>query len=406
MKFYNTYTKEMVDFLPSKLDITMYTCGPSSHSTQHIGNIRSHVTEDLFEKSLKYLGYNVKRAMCITDVGKLKSTGEDKMTLVIRSKNKTAKEISNENIEQFKKDCSLLNITIPKFFISASSEIEMYIKIINKLLNLGYAYHANKNIYFDTSKKEDYYKLVGKVTVEKSNDKYKRNPNDFELWIGNLKQFNIDESLLWDSPWGKGSPGWHLQCSAISIKYLGENLDLHFGSLGAIFPHHTNEIAQSEAYLGHEWCKHWIHLGYLNVNGEKMSKSLNNFIMLSDIIDQGYNPLSFKFLLMKFNYKDTVNFSYDFLNICQKEYFNIKSKIKKLKIKKEESISKEAFTYYNETFKSNINNDLNLNNLIILLNKLLGDKDINNITKLELISNWDKVLGLNLIESISTNHQQ
>ena len=394
MKIYNTYTKKLDDFLPNKKNITMYTCGPSSHTYQHIGNLRSHVTEDLFEKALNYLGYQVKRAMCITDVGKLKSTGEDKMSAAVKTSNKTATEISKENIEQFKNDCRLLNVAIPELFIPASNEIEMYIKMITKFLDDGYAYHANGNIYFDTTKKNDYFKLTGNEIIEDSKEAYKHHPNDFEIWIGNLEQFNIDDSLLWDSPWGKGSPGWHLQCSAISIKYLGEELDLHFGSLGAIFPHHTNEIAQSETYIGKEWCKFWVHLGYLNIDDKKMGKSLNNFVTLSELIEKGYNPLSYKLLLIKNNYKETVNFTYDILNTCEQEYNNIKSKINNLN--NSGDIHKEMFTKYDDMFKDYLNDNLNTNKTIELIHELLDDIKVNDLTKLELLNNWDKVLGLNL----------
>lgn len=394
MKIYNTYTKKLDDFLPNKKNITMYTCGPSSHTYQHIGNLRSHVTEDLFEKALNYLGYQVKRAMCITDVGKLKSTGEDKMSAAVKTSNKTATEISKENIEQFKNDCRLLNVAIPELFIPASNEIEMYIKMITKFLDDGYAYHANGNIYFDTTKKNDYFKLIGTEIIEDSKETYKHHPNDFEIWIGNLEQFNIDDSLLWDSPWGKGSPGWHLQCSAISIKYLGEELDLHFGSLGAIFPHHTNEIAQSETYIGKEWCKFWVHLGYLNIDDKKMGKSLNNFVTLSELIEKGYNPLSYKLLLIKNNYKETVNFTYDILNTCEQEYNNIKSKINNLN--NSGDIHNEMFTKYDDMFKDYLNDNLNTNKTIELIHELLDDVKVNDLTKLELLNNWDKVLGLNL----------
>ena len=272
MRFFNTLTKKIEEFIPNeKGKISMYTCGPTVYHYAHIGNIRTYVLEDLFEKTFRYIGYDVKRVMNITDVGHLQSdgdTGEDKMSIAAKREKKTSHEIADYYTNAFFEDCELINIKRPDVVSKATDNIESYIKMIEKLLKEEKAYISNGNIYFDTSKDETYYELSGRNAdelmvavredIEEDNDK--KNPFDFGLWFTNSKFSN--QELQWDSPWGRGYPGWHIECSAIAIKNLGEHLDIHMGAEDAIFPHHTNEIAQSEAYLGHKWCNYWVHLSF------------------------------------------------------------------------------------------------------------------------------------------------
>ena len=274
MYLYNTKTKKIEEFIPWNKDkVTMYTCGPTVYHYAHIGNLRSYIMEDILEKTLNYIGYNVKRCMNITDVGHLSSdadTGDDKMVKSAIKEHKTVLEIAKFYTDAFFKDLEALNIKRPEIVSFATDNINEYIKIVQKLLDEGYAYSAGGNIYFDTSRLDKYYvltnqesdDLIGGVrdTVEVDNNK--KNKADFVLWF--TKSKFEDQELKWDSPFGVGYPGWHIECSGISLKYLGEYLDIHCGGVDNIFPHHTNEIAQSESYIGHEWCKYWVHCEHFN----------------------------------------------------------------------------------------------------------------------------------------------
>lgn len=406
MKLYNTLTKKVEEFIPNEEGIIrMYTCGPTVYHYQHLGNMRTYITEDVFEKTFKYLGYNVKRVMNITDVGHLKSdgdTGEDKMAIAMEREHKSSKEIADFYTEEFKKDCKLANVRWPGTVVNATSEIDMYIKIITKLLDTGYAYKANGNIYFDTSKDKTYYELSGKKEEdlivasrdEVEEDTFKKNKADFVLWFTNSKFGN--QELQWDSPFGRGFPGWHIECSGISIKYLGEHLDIHFGAEDAIFPHHTNEIAQSESYLGHKWCNYWVHLSWLLTGGIKMSKSLGHVLTISTLKEEGYNPLSYRYFLLGTYYHKQVNFTYELLDQAENAYLKLKKKTSSLV--KDGELNQDVFNTYDDKFKDALSNDLGTSNALTLVYDLLKDTTVNNTTKIELIASWDTVLGLNLLE--------
>ncbi len=411
MKLYNTLTKKVEEFIPHEEGkIKMYTCGPTVYHYQHIGNLRTYITEDIFEKTFKYLGYEVKRVMNITDVGHLKSdgdTGEDKMAIAMEREHKSSKEIAEFYTNEFKKDCDLVNIKWPEIVVPATEEIDMYIKIITKLLNDGYAYESNGNIYFDTSKYSKYYELSGRnaedLIVASRNDveedTNKKNPADFVLWFTNSKFGN--QELQWDSPFGRGFPGWHIECSGISIKYLGEYLDLHFGAEDAVFPHHTNEIAQSEAYLGHKWCNCWIHLSWLLTNNIKMSKSLGHILTVSKLKEEGYNPLSFRYFILNTYYHKQVNFTYELLDQAQNAYLKLLNKISL--IEETGDLEKENYEKYDNKFKEYLSNDLNTSNALSLLYELIKDENVSGATKLKLISSWDKVFSLDLLNKNDDN---
>ena len=414
MKFYNTLTKQIEEFTTHEDGIIrMYTCGPTVYHYQHLGNMRTYITEDIFEKAFKYLGYDVKRVMNITDVGHLKSdadTGEDKMVIAMEREHKSSHEIAKFYTEEFKKDCDLVNVKWPETVVPATGEIDFYIKIVEKLLKDGYAYESNGNIYFDTSKMNNYYELSGKkeddlIVASRDNveeDIGKKNKADFVLWFTNSKFGN--QELQWDSPFGRGFPGWHLECSGISIKYLGEYLDIHFGAEDAVFPHHTNEIAQSEAYLGHKWCNTWVHLSWLLTSGIKMSKSKGHILTVTKLKEMGYNPLAFRYFILGTYYHKQVNFTFDILEQASKSYNKMLNKISL--IKEEGTFKEEDFNHYDNLFKESLSNDLNTSNLLTLIYDLLKDNNVNGKTKIELIKSWDKVLGLNLIkkEELSEKH--
>ncbi len=406
MKFYNTLTRKIEDF--KSIDdgiVKMYTCGPTVYHYAHIGNLRTYIMEDILEKSLEYIGYKVDRVMNITDVGHLSSdadTGEDKMVKGAKRENKTVLDIAKFYTDKFKEDCDKLNIRWPSTVIPATSMIADYIKFITKLISDDYAYIAGGNVYFDTSKLEDYYQLTNHsednlleaVRSDVEVDQNKKNKTDFVLWFTKSK-FD-DQELKWDSPWGVGYPGWHIECSCISLKYLGEYLDIHCGGVDNIFPHHTNEIAQTESYVGHKWCNYWFHPQHLNTDSGKMSKSKGEFLTLSLLEQKGYNPLVYRLFCLQSHYQKQLVFSYDNLDIAKNQYDKLISKIKS--IKKDESVKDDnVIEKYQNKFKKALENNLNTANALTVLFELLKD-EVNNNTKLYLIKDFDKVLCLDLLK--------
>ncbi|HOP65748.1 MAG TPA: cysteine--tRNA ligase [Bacilli bacterium] len=412
MELYNTLTKKIEEFIPNNNEVVkMYTCGPTVYHYAHIGNLRSYVEEDILEKTLNYLGYHVKRVMNITDVGHLTSdadTGEDKMLKGAKREHKTVLEIAKMYTDAFFKDSAELNIKKPEIVIPATSCIDEYIKIIEKLLNDGYAYQAGGNIYFDTSKLKEYYVLTNNqvndmitgAREDVGEDINKKNKTDFVLWF--TKSKFLDQELKWNSPWGVGYPGWHIECSGISIKYLGEYLDIHCGGVDNIFPHHTNEIAQSESYLGHKWCNYWFHVEHLNNQAGKMSKSSGEFLTLSLLKEKGYNPLAYRLFCLQSHYRKQLMFSYEGLDSTQIAYDKLKNKTTSLTDNGE--LNNEIFNSYDTKFKEEIANDLNTANTLTLLYDLLKDDNVNDKTKKELIKSWDQVLSLDLLKKDETVH--
>lgn len=403
MKLNNTLTKKVEEFIPNEEGIVkMYTCGPTVYHYAHIGNLRTYISEDVLEKGLKFLGYKVNRMMNITDVGHLVGdgdTGEDKMLVATQREHKSAYEIADFYTKAFMKDCEKLNIRWPDNVSKATDNIDKYIEMISKLLEDGYAYISGGNVYFDTTKYDKYYELSGRnsdelmvaVREDIKDDTSKKNPFDFGLWFTNSK-FNNQE-MQWDSPWGRGYPGWHIECSGISIKYLGERLDIHCGAEDAIFPHHTNEIAQSECFLGHKWCNYWVHMGFLNDQEGKMSKSKGEFLTVSLLEEKGYNPLAYRYLCLNSYYHNALSFSYDILDGAANAYNKLLSKIKTLK-----SVGEiENTDKYMESFKNAIENDLNTSLMITTLYDVLKS-DLNDASKLYLIKEFDKVLSLDLLK--------
>ena len=407
MKIYNTLNKRVEEFIPhDEKEVKMYTCGPTVYHYAHIGNLRTYIFEDVLEKSLNFLGYNVKRVMNITDVGHLQSdadTGEDKMLMGAKREGKTVYEIADFYTKAFFADTEKLNIKKPEIISKASDNIDEYIKIINKLLDEDYAYVSGNNVYFDISKAKDYYKLSGKNEEELiigarddvTHDEMKRNPFDFALWFTKSKFDN--QEMKWDSPFGVGYPGWHIECSGISMKYLGEYLDIHCGGVDNIFPHHTNEIAQSEAYVGHKWCNYWVHGEHLNDKSGKMSKSKGEFLTLSLLESKGYNPLSYRFMCLQSHYRNQLVFSYDSLDTAGSAYEKLKSRVKSL-TPTDEVLNKEKVDEYVVSFKKELENDLNTSNALTVLFSVLKDGELNDYSKLYLVKEFDKVLSLNLIE--------
>jgi len=404
MLLYNTLTRKKEEFIPyDGKRVGFYTCGPTVYHYAHIGNMRNYIGHDILDKTLRYLGYDVTRVMNITDVGHLKSdsdSGEDKMVASAKREHKSVMDIAKFYTDAFFHDFDALNLRRPDIVSPATDNIDEYIKIISKLLEDGYAYQAGGNVYFDVSKVDDYYKLTNHKEDEMvvgvrdgvEYDNNKRNQADFALWFTKSK-FD-DQDLKWDSPFGVGYPGWHIECSGISIKYLGEHLDIHGGGVDNIFPHHTNEIAQSEAYLGHKWCNYWFHNEHLMDDSGKMSKSKGAILSVSRLIEEGYNPLAFKLMCLMSNYRKQLVFSYDILKQVEGAYNKLKNRI--LAINDIGELDTTKFGYYTDKFKKELSNDLNTANGITLIYDLLKDDSVNGHTKIEIINDFDKVFSLDL----------
>ena len=404
MKLYNTLTHNIEEFIPfNKDEVTLYTCGPTVYHYAHIGNMRNYISEDILEKTLKFLGYKVKRCMNITDVGHLTSdsdSGDDKMLKGAKREHTTVLDIAKKYTNAFKEDCQKLNIRWPDIVVPATNCIDEYIKMTESLLEKGYAYESNGNIYFDISKLDDYYALTNHKIDEMvvgvregvEEDKNKKNQGDFVLWFTKSK-FD-DQELKWNSPFGYGYPGWHIECSAISIKYLGEYLDIHCGGVDNIFPHHTNEIAQSEAYLGHKWCKYWFHTEHLNDKNGKMSKSKGEFLTVSTLEEKGYSPLIFRFMCLSSHYRKQLVFDYSILDNARESYNKLLGKVRN--IKDEGNI--ENTDEYLDKFKAALADDLNTSLALTTLYDTLKS-NLSGKSKLYLIKEFDKVLSLDLLKN-------
>lgn len=408
MKLYNSETRTIEDFKTKKPnEVSMYTCGPTVYHFAHIGNLRTYIMEDVLEKSFSYLGYKVKRVMNITDVGHLSSdgdTGEDKMLKGAIRENKSVLDIAAKYTDAFKTDCEKLKLKWPEVVVPATACIDEYINIISTLLDKGFAYKSNGNIYFDSSKLENYYRfgnqdknemVVGaRESVEE--DLGKRNQNDFVLWFTKSKFEN--HALKWDSPWGVGYPGWHIECSGISHKYLGEYLDLHCGGVDNKFPHHTNEIAQTESFVGHKWCGHWFHSEHLNTKTGKMSKSKGDFLTLSKLEEMGYSPMVYKMFCLQSHYRKQLVFSEEGLDSAKSAYEKLIKRIASLKTSGEK-VDETAFERFKNQFKLALEKDLNTSLALTVVFDVLKS-DVNDDTKIALLKDFDFVLGLNFAEVI------
>ncbi len=405
MKLYNSLTRKREDFVPNHPDIVkMYTCGPTVYHFAHIGNLRSYIMEDVLDRYLRYSGYALKRVMNITDVGHLSSDadeGEDKMLKGARREHKSVMEIAKFYTDAFFSDCEKLGIRKPDVVEPATNCIDEYIKIISRLMDTGYAYFAGGNVYFDTSKLEKYYVFndfsaedldVG-VREGVEADDNKRNKNDFVLWF--TKSKFEDQALKWDSPWGVGYPGWHIECSGISMKHLGEDLDIHCGGIDNAFPHHTNEIAQSEAFLGHKWCNYWMHVLHLNTKSGKMSKSKGEFLTVSLLEEKGYDPLAYRFFCLQSHYRKSLVFDWENMDNAQLAYNKLIARIAALK-PDAGTLDEAAFAALKQRFTDALDNDLNTSLAVTALYDVLKYKT-NDFTKLAVLADFDRVLSLDLI---------
>ena len=413
MQLYNSLTRTKEEFVPHEAGkVSMYTCGPTVYHFAHIGNLRTYIMEDILDRYLRYTGYDVTRVMNITDVGHLTSdadTGEDKMLKGAKREKKTVMEIAQFYTDKFFEDCKALNIRRPEVVEPATSCIDEFIRVIESLMEKGYAYEAGGNIYFDTSKLRQYYvfhnfeeeDLAVGVRDGVEADSNKRNKADFVLWFTKSK-FD-DQELKWNSPWGVGYPGWHIECSCISMKHLGEHLDIHCGGIDNAFPHHTNEIAQSEAFLGHKWCNYWFHVLHLNTNSGKMSKSKGEFLTVSLLTEKGYDPMVYRFFCLQSHYRKSLVFSWENMDNARLAYDKLIARIASLKAEGE--IDQTAFDEQKAAFMRVLDNDLNTSLAVTAIYDVLKAKT-NDATKLALLADFDRVLCLNLIENAEKKNAQ
>ena len=405
MQLYNSLTHTKEDFIPNEPGkVSMYTCGPTVYHFAHIGNLRTYLMEDILDRYLRYAGYNVTRVMNITDVGHLTSdadTGEDKMLKGAKREHKTVMEIAKFYTDRFFEDCEKLRIRRPEVVQPATGCIDDFIRVIQALIEKDYAYLAGGNVYFDTSKLKQYYvfhnfeedDLAVGVREGVEEDGNKRNKADFVLWFTKSK-FD-DQELKWNSPWGVGYPGWHIECSCISMKYLGEKLDIHCGGIDNAFPHHTNEIAQSEAYLGHKWCNYWFHVLHLNTTSGKMSKSSGEFLTLSLLEEKGYSPMVYRFFCLQSHYRKSLVFSYENLDNAKTAYEKLLAKIAQLS--EDGAVDEAVFAEQKANFVKALDNDLNTSLAVTAVYDVLK-APTNGTTKLALLRDFDTVLQLGLEE--------
>ena len=415
MQLYNSLSHKKEEFVPNHPDIVkMYTCGPTVYHFAHIGNLRTYIMEDVLEKYLRYQGYPVKRVMNITDVGHLSSdadTGEDKMLKGARREHKTVMEIAKYYTDAFFEDCRKLNIKTPDVVEPATNCIPEFIKLVQGLLEKGYAYLAGGNVYFDTSRLAKYYvfndhneeDLAVGVREGVEEDQNKRNKADFVLWFTKSK-FD-DQELKWESPWGLGYPGWHIECSGISMKHLGEDLDIHCGGIDNAFPHHTNEIAQSEAYLGHKWCNFWFHVLHLNTSGGKMSKSKGEFLTVSLLEQKGYRPLAYRFFCLQSHYRKALVFSYENLDNAEQAYDKLVARVAALKPQEADALDEDAMAALRREVTDALDNDLNTSLAVTAVYDVLKAKT-NDKTKVMLLKEFETVLGLGLFEEAAKRQEK
>lgn len=406
MRLYNSLTKKVTEFKPlsDTGEVKMYTCGPTVYNYAHIGNLRAYLLMDTLRRALEFNHYKVTSVMNITDVGHLTSdedSGEDKIEVAANLEHKSVTEIATYYTNIFLKDLKRLNILTPTYIVKATDHIKEMQDIISKLEKNGYTYKISDGIYFDISKFKDYGKLSNMNLDEKlagarvEINKEKRNPQDFALW----KFVQPEHIMKWDSPWGIGCPGWHIECSAMSTKYLGDHFDIHTGGVDHLTVHHENEIAQNNCSFGHPVVERWMHCEFLQVNGGKMSKSLNNCYTLDNLINKGYSPFDFRYFALQTSYRKKLNFTFDALNSAKAGLSRLKSlvlsnKDVKTKLSAEDILNLSTFE---NNFVDAINDDLNtslaLSVLWDMLKTMPKSEDVFDLT-----CKFDTVLGLDLTE--------
>lgn len=426
LHIYNTLGRKTQEFKPvessskkDKNEVRMYCCGPTVYWYQHIGNLRTYVSEDILKRVLIYDGFKVKHVINITDVGHLTSDadeGEDKLVKALKREGlpltkESMLKLADKYANVFKDDLKKLNISSPDVWAKATEHVSEMIKIVEKLQKNGYTYESGGNVYYDTSKFKDYTKLGNlnmcelKEGARTGIDENKKNPTDFVVWFTERGSKFKDHLMKWSSPWGTGWPGWHLECSAMSTKYLGEQFDIHCGGKEHIQVHHTNEIAQTEGATGkHPWVRYWVHTEWLVAKEGKMSKSKGSFYTLSDLEKEGYSPLDYRYFCLGANYRSPLTFSFEALDAAKNAFENLKKKI--IEIKKDFKVGgKESAEGHICKFEEAINNDLNIPAAVGIMWEMIKDDKISNKEKYNALLKFDKIFGLDLdkVEEVKIN---
>jgi len=412
MKIYNTLTRKIEEFSPLNPPlVTFYTCGPTVYDYTHIGHLRTYVNNDLLKRTLKYFGFQVKHVLNITDVGHLTGdddSGEDKLEKGAQKKGKDVWQVAQFYTDFFFQSINEMNIEPADILCRATDHIQDMIKLIEILQKKGFTYETKEAVYFDVTKFKNYGRLSGQKLEEKIQqareevyvDKEKKHPADFALWFKKVGRF-ANHVMSWPSPWGDGFPGWHIECSAMSIKYLGETIDIHAGGIDHIPIHHENEIAQSEAATGKPFVRYWFHNNFLKVDGAKMSKSLNNFYTIKDIKKKGVDPLSLRYLFLQSHYRQTLNFTDQSLNAADEAFKKLKEHIIILRKQSQRTILSpeklEKLNLFKRDFIEAISNDLNIPKALSILWSVIKS-NIPSLDKLDLIFDFDQVFGLKLNE--------
>lgn len=408
MRIYNTLSKTVEELKPLKEgEIGLYTCGPTVYHYAHIGNMRTYVAEDFLRRGLEYLGFKVKHVMNITDVGHLTSDadeGEDKMELGARREGKSAWDIADFYTRAFFKDFDSLNCLRPAVSCKATDHIPEMIELVRKLEANGYTYRTSDGIYYDTSKFAGYGLLTGRANLEGLKagarvemSREKRNPTDFSLW--KFSPSGEKRQMEWDSPWGKGFPGWHIECSAMSIKYLGETFDMHCGGVDHIPIHHTNEIAQAEGATGKKFVNYWVHMEFLVIgSSEKMSKSAGNFLTLNSVIEKGYSPLVYRYFCSQAHYRKQLEFSFEAIASAEKALKNLKSSIAAVREKAGGAIKPAASSPRLDEFKKALEDDMNIPKAVSVFWDTVRDSSIDPAEKMWLAGEFEKVLAFGVLE--------
>lgn len=412
MLLYNSLTRQKEEFVPLEPGkVRVYTCGPTVYNYAHIGNLRSYVFADVLRRALEYAGFEVTQVMNVTDVGHLTSDddfGEDKMEAGARREGKSIWDLARFYEGEFFKDTERLNILPPTIVARATEHIESMIRLVERLLEKGFAYETQQAIYFDVSKFEDYTKLAGQSLEEKvvaaraevQEDPEKRNPADFALWFKARGRF-ANHLMQWPSPWGSGFPGWHIECSAMSMQYLGDAIDIHTGGVDHIAVHHTNEIAQSEAVTGKQFVRYWMHGEFLIVgSGEKMAKSSGGFLTLQSVIDRGYDPLAYRFLCLTVHYRSKLNFTWESLDSAKAGHGRLKAFVELATRTGGEE--KPWMKDYQDKFRDAVLDDLNMPRAMAVMWELIREANTRQeFGVLDILFDFDRVLGLKLSEAAS-----
>lgn len=407
---YNSQSRQKELFAPiDKNNVKLYTCGMTVYDYAHIGHGRKYIMDDILKRALTFNGFEVNHVQNVTDVGHLVSDaddGEDKLEKGAKKQGKTVWEVAEFFTKNFYDSMDKLNIIRPNTICKATDHIKEQIELIEKLFKNGYAYDTEEAVYFDTSKFEDYGKMFGqkiedkKVAVrdEVKTDENKKNPADFALWFKRVGNFK-DHVMHWESPWGDGFPGWHIECSAMSMKYLGDQIDIHTGGEDHLSIHHPNEIAQSEGATGKKpFSKFWVHYAFLMVDGKKMSKSLGNYFTIQDVLDKGFDPIALRYLYLGAHYKKPMNFTWESLESAQKGLKRLQNNIKDLKSAERTILSEEKnnkIDEFKERFTTAINDDLNTSKAMAVMFEMLKS-NIPSEDKYDLAVSFDEVLGLKL----------